>query len=133
MPSHRAPDQVVRLFLDLMEHRHLQDAQALLAPDFAMTFPGNVSPSSLEALAEWAKTRYVSVRKTYEHVDICSGPKDSAVVYCSGTLSGEWLNHEPFEDIRFIDRFELRAGLIYRQSVWNDMALYPQPTLSNEA
>ena len=32
----REPDQVVRLFLDLMERRQLPEAQALLAPDFAV-------------------------------------------------------------------------------------------------
>jgi hypothetical protein len=120
----REPAQVVLLFLDLMERRQLQEAQAMLAPDFAMTFPGPVSPPHLGALVEWAKTRYHSVRKTYEHVDSCSGPNGTAVVYCSGTLSGQWLDHTPFEGIRFIDRFELRAGLIHRQSVWNDMALH---------
>lgn len=125
----REPDQVVRLFLDLMERRQLPEAQALLAPDFAMTFPGNVSPPSLEALVEWAKNRYRFVRKTYEHVEVCGNGGDHAVVYCSGTLSGEWLDQTPFEGIRFIDRFELRSGLIHRQSVWNDMALHniPQP------
>ena len=125
----REPDQVVRVFLDLMEKRQLPEARALLAPDFVMTFPGNVSPSSLEALVEWAKNRYRFVRKTYEHVEVCGTGNDRAVVYCSGTLSGEWLDQTPFEGIRFIDRFELRSGLIRRQSVWNDMALHtiPQP------
>jgi hypothetical protein len=120
----REPDQVVRLFLDLMERRQLPEAQALLAPGFAMTFPGNVSPPSLEALVEWAKNRYRFVRKTYEHVEVCGSGGDHAVVYCSGTLSGEWLDQTTFEGIRFIDRFELRSGLIRRQSVWNDMALH---------
>jgi hypothetical protein len=112
-----------------MERRQLPEAQALLAPDFAMTFPGNVSPPSLDALVEWAKNRYRFVRKTYEHVEVCGTDHERAVVYCSGTLSGEWLDQTPFEGIRFIDRFELRSGLIRRQSVWNDMALHttPQP------
>ena len=125
----REPDQVVRVFLDLMEKRQLPEAQALLAPDFVMIFPGNVSPPSLEALVEWAKNRYRFVRKTYEHVEVCGTGNDRAVVYCSGTLNGEWLDQTPFEGIRFIDRFELRSGLIHRQSVWNDMALHttPQP------
>jgi hypothetical protein len=125
----RDPDQVARLFLDLMEKRQLPEAQALLAPDFVMTLPGNVSPPSLEALVEWAKNRYRFVRKTYEHVEVCGTGNDRAVVYCSGNLSGEWLDQTPFKDIRFIDRFELRSGLIHRQSVWNDMALHttPQP------
>ena len=123
----REPDQVVRLFLDLMERRQLPQAQALLAPDFTMTFPGNVSPPSLEALVEWAKNRYRFVRKTYEHVDVSTSVDGLSVVHCSGTLSGEWLDQTPFEGIRFIDRFEIREGLIQRQSVWNDMALFAPP------
>ena len=43
------------------------------------------------------------------------------VVYCFGTLSGEWLDGTPFAGIRFIDRFTLRDGLLADQTVWNDM------------
>jgi len=43
------------------------------------------------------------------------------VVYCFGTLYGEWPDGRPFEGIRFIDRFVARAGKLADQKVWNDL------------
>ena len=47
---------------------------------------------------------------------------DGGIVYCYGTLSGEWPDGEAFSGIRFIDRFEFAGDLIARQMVWNDLA-----------
>ncbi len=44
------------------------------------------------------------------------------MVYCTGTLEGQWLDGSAFAGIRFIDRFEVEAGRIVRQDVWNDLA-----------
>ena len=49
------------------------------------------------------------------------GDDDVRLVYCFGTLSGEWLDGTSFEGIRFIDRFEVVGDKISRQDVWNDM------------
>ena len=46
---------------------------------------------------------------------------NAAVVHVSGTLSGHWLDGEPFSGIRYIDRFDIHRNLIVRQTVWNDM------------
>ena len=116
------PVALVQQYLQAMEARDLPAARALLAPDFKMQFPGGVSPPSLEALVEWAKTRYRFVRKTYEAWD-CTQSGDDTVVVCHGTLSGEWLDGSAFDGIRFLDRFVLRKGLIVDQKVWNDLAL----------
>ena len=43
-------------------------------------------------------------------------------VYVTGTLHGERPDGTPFEGIRFIDRFEVKAGKILKQDVWNDLA-----------
>lgn len=110
----------VRAYLDAMESRDLVAAQNALAPGFSMTFPGGVSMNSLNALVDWARTRYARVSKTYERFDSVAA-EDAQVVYCFGTLSGEWLDGLAFSGIRFIDRFELKDGLIIRQDVWNDM------------
>jgi 4-oxalocrotonate tautomerase family enzyme len=48
---------------------------------------------------------------------------DHAVVTCHGHLHGEWPDGTAFEGVRFIDRFEIRAGRLTRQDVWNDLAL----------
>ncbi len=47
---------------------------------------------------------------------------DEAIVFCRGTLSGEWLDGSSFEGVRFVDRFELINRMIARQDVWNDLA-----------
>ena len=75
----------------------------------------------LEELVDWSKPRYRFVRKSYDGFDTCAG-SDCAVVYCRGTLSGEWVDGTAFAGIRFIDRFELRDGRIVKQDVWNDIA-----------
>ena len=108
--------EIVRAYLAAMEARDLPTARAHLAPGFTMTFPGGIRLHSLEALIDWAAPRYRFVTKTFEGFDAL-GP----VVYCFGTLAGEWPDGTAFHGIRFIDRFELSDGLITRQDVWNDL------------
>ena len=108
---------LVHDFLTAMEARDLPRAQAMLAPDFEMTFPGGRRMRTLPELIAWAAPRYRFVRKTYDRFDAAGD-----VVYCFGTLSGEWPDGTPFAGIRFIDRFEMAGGLIVRQDVWNDIA-----------
>jgi len=124
MTQKHHPIAVVKLFLQLMEERDLQTAQELLAPSFKMVFPGHATPSSLADLVEWGSTRYRFVRKSFDHFDVCSIGSDQSIVYCYGTLYGEWLSGEAFNGIRFIDRFELVNLKLTHQSVWNDMALH---------
>lgn len=116
------PVATVQGFLAAMEARDLDTARALLAPGFAMVFPGTAAMTSPDALIAWAAPRYRHVRKTFHGFDLCPGPGDDATVYCRGTLSGQWPDGTAFAGIRFIDRFELTAGLIIRQDVWNDIA-----------
>ncbi|MFN0162133.1 MAG: nuclear transport factor 2 family protein [Burkholderiales bacterium] len=115
-----SPQGLVRAYLDAMEARDLKLAQSFLAPGFSMEFPGPVRMSSLAQLLEWAKPRYRFVRKAYERYDVAGTPADG-VVYCFGSLSGEWPDGTPFAGIRFIDRFALRDGLLADQKVWNDL------------
>ena len=113
---HSGDAAVVRRYLDAMEARDLDTARACLAPGFTMTFPGGVTMTTPEELIAWAAPRYRFVVKTHDGVDALGG-----VVYCRGTLRGEWPDGTPFSGIRFIDRFELSGGRITRQDVWNDM------------
>lgn len=115
------PQALVRGFLEAMEARDLARASEFLAEGFVMTFPGGVSFSRPEELAAWAKGRYRFVRKTYEGFDTALGV-EGATVFCFGTLSGEWPDGTAFSGVRFIDRFEVEAGKLTRQMVWNDLA-----------
>lgn len=103
-------------FLRLMEARDLAAASALLAPGFRMVFPGGVEMERLEDLVAWSRERYRWVRKTFDRIE-----STGEAVWVSGTLAGEWLDGRPFEGIRYVDRFELKNGMIIRQDVWNDM------------
>ena len=112
---------LVREFLALMQARDLAGAGRFLAGGFSMHFPGAAAMNRLDELLDWARGRYRSIAKDYERQDECWST-DAAVVYCSGTLNGVWLDGSAFSGIRFIDRFEVVDGLILRQDVWNDLA-----------
>jgi len=114
------PAASVRAYLAAMEARDLEAARSRLAPGFAMTFPGGVRFETLEELVAWAGPRYRFVTKTFERVETVPGTP--AVVWCVGTLAGEWPDGTAFEGIRFVDRFEVAGGLLLRQDVWNDLA-----------
>ena len=120
-PANPDPAALVRRYLAAMEARDLAAAQAMLAPGFTMIFPGAEPMTSLEQLLDWAAPRYKRVTKTYEGFDALPGAGASAIVYCRGTLSGEWPDGSAFDGIRFIDRFEVEGGRLTRQDVWNDI------------
>ena len=71
-------------------------------------------------LAAWGRDRYRKVTKAFERIDEAPGA-DGLVVFCQGTLAGEWLDGTTFEGIRFVDRFTTRHGLLLDQTIWNDM------------
>jgi phenylpyruvate tautomerase PptA (4-oxalocrotonate tautomerase family) len=122
-PGAAVPDAagIVRAFLAAMEARDLVTAAAFLAPEFSMTFPGGVRFTALADLVERGKTRYRFVRKSFDGFDEAVGD-DATVVFCRGTLAGEWPDGAPFSGIRFIDRFTVRGGKLVDQMVWNDLA-----------
>ena len=115
------PKELVRHFLQRLEARDLVSAEALLAPDVEMVFPGGVRFTCLAELIEWAKPRYLRVAKRIERLDT-SRSADGHVVICQGVLVGEWPDGETFDDVRFADWFLIENGLIKRQHVWNDLA-----------
>ncbi|MCE8521035.1 tautomerase family protein [Ruegeria pomeroyi] len=120
-PALPDPAEVVHAYLAAMEARDLDAARAMQGDGFTMFFPGTGPMTDLSDLIDWARPRYSFVTKTYEGFDAMPGAGDTSVVYCRGTLSGEWLDGTAFSGIRFIDRFELIGGKITRQDVWNDM------------
>ncbi|WP_050931698.1 tautomerase family protein [Aestuariivita boseongensis] len=120
-PALPDPVAAVRDFLAAMEARDLEQAETFLGAGFVMHFPGTGPMNTLPQLVEWSKPRYRFVKKTYERFDQAMSD-EGPVVYCYGTLHGEWPDGTPFDGIRFIDRFQFSEGLIVRQDVWNDIA-----------
>ena len=116
----QSPETTVRQYLTAMEARNTELAQTFLADDFSMIFPGRQHFKTLEQLIDWAKTRYQFVRKEFDNIDV-TGSDEGAVVYCSGSLSGKWLDESEFSAVRFIDRFVVVENKIVKQEVWNDI------------
>lgn len=120
-PALPDPAELVRAYLSAVEARRIDEAETMQADGFVMKFPGTPEMFRLSELVDWAAPRYRFVTKTYEGFDALQSPEEAAIVYCRGTLSGEWPDGTAFDGIRFIDRFEVVDGKITRQDVWNDM------------
>jgi phenylpyruvate tautomerase PptA (4-oxalocrotonate tautomerase family) len=120
-PEQPDASALVRRFLESMQARDLAAAREHLAPGFVMNFPGGPAMTELEELVAWGRRRYRQVAKSYERFDESWGD-GVTTVYCCGTLHGTWLDGSTFEGVRFLDRFEVEAGRIRRQDVWNDLA-----------
>jgi len=113
--------EIVRIYLRLVEERHLEEARRHLAPEAEITFPGGRRFDDLDAQVAAAAGRYRAIRKVFEGFDVI-GAAESIVVYAFGELEGEDLAGRPFAGVRFIDRFELVDGRITSHRVWNDLA-----------
>ncbi|NKB43974.1 MAG: nuclear transport factor 2 family protein [Alphaproteobacteria bacterium] len=111
----------VKNFLRIMEDRDLETAKTFLAPEFRMTFPGGISMTTLDELVSWSKGRYKSISKTFEDFDEFQDGEET-VVYSTGMLNGEALDGSAISEVRYIDRFVFRDGLMVDQQVWNDLA-----------
>jgi ketosteroid isomerase-like protein len=113
--------ETVTRFLRLVEARDLVAAGSFLADDVQITFPGGRVFTDLREQVDSSAGRFRGVRKTFDRFDVAP-VGDDAVVYVSGTLSGEDTHGTAFDGVRFIDRFTVRAGKILDQMVWNDLA-----------
>lgn len=110
---------IATAYLEAMEARDLARAQSLVSPRALFVFPGGAQWQDLAAIVAGSAKRYQFVGKRIEGCD--AAPADGGVaVYVRGTLYGRWLDGSSFEGVRFIDRIEIRDGLIVRQDVWND-------------
>jgi len=114
---------LVKNFLSAMENRNLILAKSFLGDNFKLVFPKNQIFFSLEEVIFWAQKRYNWVKKNYDHFDSLI-TKNTIIVYCYGTLYGEWLDGNRFSEIRFIDRFTIKDEKLLDQLVWNDLAEY---------
>lgn len=111
--------EIVHDYLTAMERRDLDTARALVADGAEIVFPGGYAPKTLEEIVEGSARRYREVKKRFEGTDVFEAD-GRTIVYVYGMLYGAWLDGEKFDDIRFIDRFELDGGRIVSQRVWND-------------
>lgn len=111
--------RLARIYLAAIERRDVEAAARCLAPDAVLTFPGGIRRKGAAGIASGSASRYRRIGKVVEAWEVYGEP-GAFVVYCRGTLHGEWLDGAPFTGIRFVDRFEINARAIRRQDVWND-------------
>jgi phenylpyruvate tautomerase PptA (4-oxalocrotonate tautomerase family) len=121
-PSKSPPlaDKIISKYLKAMEERDIQLAKSFLNSEFLIKCPGGLIFYSLEDFIEWAKTRYKSIMKDIETIDLSFNGAET-FVYCHGTLKGEWLDGSSFVNVRFIDKFHIRESRIVQQEIWNDL------------
>jgi ketosteroid isomerase-like protein len=114
--------ELVQNFLRKMEARDLEAAEALMASDAVIAFPGGRQFSSQSEMVRNAAGRYQWVKKTFDQIDHLKREDGAEVVYVMGMLYGVNKHGVAFKDIRYIDRFVVRDGKITEQHVWNDLA-----------
>ena len=109
-------------FLTLFAELRYEDANGYLAPGARMLFPGGQEFFDCTALPRRASGIYRWVKKRFERIDEFAATEE-VIVYNYGTLRGVWLDGQPFDGVRYIDRFVVRDGRITDQQVWNDLCL----------
>ena len=122
-PRAASATDVARHFIQCLEARDLEGADALRASGCVFEFPGPNRFASVRDQVAWSRDRYRSVRKTIHRCDQAS-VADGAIVTMIGTLAGAWPDGTAFAGIRFIDRFHIQGGRIQSLMVWNDLALH---------
>lgn len=110
------PIELVKRYLGASEARRLDEAQSYLADDAEIIFPGG-HYTSLHEMATATTGRYRWVKKVYQEWDLAPRTDGTVVVINTGTLYGENIYGQPFEGIRYIDRFVIRNGKILNQQV----------------
>jgi hypothetical protein len=113
--------EIAKRYLVAMERREMDEAARLVHPQARYVFPGGATRSSLAEIVEGSAKRYQFVGKVIERCDSSPEADGRTVVYVLGTLYGRWADGTSFDGIRFVDRFEIEAGLIRLQEVWNDV------------
>ena len=109
-------------YLRLCEQRDLKAAQAFLHEDAVLVFPGGRRYRSVDEMVTDAPSRYRSVTKRFATEDAWRRDSGDVGVVVTGVLEGVDLQGRPFERVRFVDMFAVRAGRIVEQHVWNDLA-----------
>lgn len=123
MGHHNENIAIVDEFLQRFEARDLGAASTMMTEEPTIVFPPGRSFRSLSELAQGLSKNYNWVKKHRTHYSVGEEEVSGrAVVVSRGTLYGEDLSGQPFEDIAYIDYFVIEGGLIAEQHVWNHLA-----------
>ena len=116
-----SPRDIVEAFLTASMVPDPDTAATYVAEVVDIHFTGATVMAHPREMTAYNAARYRWVKKQMGRLDVAEY-EDHTVVYSIGTLYGEWLNGEPFSGNRYVDRFEVRDGLIVKIDVWNDSA-----------
>lgn len=114
-----AVKQMILGFLEAQMGGRFADVAHLVAPDCQIIFSGGRPFESAADITAFNARRYAWVRKRMERTDVALG-EDCVVVFSLGALYGAWPDGAEFDGNRYVDRFEVKDGLIVRWEVWND-------------
>ncbi len=114
------PVALIDRYLQLCEDRELDAAATLMSRPVLLRFPGGQEYGSLAEMVAAPKP-YSWVRKHRDRY-LVGKEGDADVVVSIGRLYGHRLDGTPFDDVRYIDVFEVVDGLITTQNVWNDLS-----------
>jgi len=115
------PRAVVEEFFDRMaEEERRQTIDELFAEDATITVPGGTfrGPEAPGEFLAFLAPRYETAAKEFDRW-IEAGPH----VVSIGTLYGVDNDGAEFDDVRYVDVYEVRDGAIQRLDVWNDLAV----------
>lgn len=118
-PDPDAVRTMILEFLDAQMAGRFDTVAHHVSPDCEIVFSGGRRFASAADITTFNAKRYAWVRKRMERTDVCVNGQ-VAVVYSLGALYGAWPDGTEFDDNRYIDRFEIREGVITRWEVWND-------------
>ncbi len=112
-------EELVDRYLTLFMEGKLDEAQACLAPDAKLIFPGGAIQTSLPDVAAEVVRLYESVAKRIDRT-WSANLGDDIIVTTTGYLYGTSRTFGEFDNVRFIDFFTVRDGKIVAQEVIND-------------
>lgn len=113
--------EIVSNFLEASMAPDPMRAATFMAPDVVITFTGGRVMPDPQTITAFNGARYSWVKKQIGQYDWMERDGVS-VVYSNGTLYGQWPDGRAFAGNRYLDRYEVREGLITRMDVWNDSA-----------
>ncbi|ALN74957.1 nuclear transport factor 2 family protein [Aureimonas sp. AU20] len=112
---------IVRAYLEASMVPDPDRAAGFMAPGCTITFTGGRAFSHPSGPTSVNAARYKWVKKRMERFDVAPGDGVTTVYSC-GYLYGEWPDGTPFDNNRYVDRFEVVNGRITKMDVWNDSA-----------
>jgi ketosteroid isomerase-like protein len=114
-----ARDIAAEIFERMADDDRRYTIDELLADDVVVTIPGQrfEGPNAAAELLDAFGGRYEWAAKRFDRWH--EAPR---VAVSQGTLYGVDEDGENFEDVRYVDVFEVKDGLIVRWDIYNDLA-----------